>query len=282
MVRGQATLKRIFHSALIVLMTACASGPNQPATQATAQTQVPSEISTITIPIRSTLAPLLPQLEAQVPKSMQKLDDYELDPSKQYGLKYRVARDPIVLNMLGRGLHATLTLKYQLEGCRRTTKPFGGQTTMWPCVSCGFGEPMREALIAIDTHLEWDATWRLRSKTSARPVEFPNRCQVTFANIDISDWKLGPLVNEQLRDLTKTIDANTPKVPNLKPNAEQTQPALRTPLEVAPKTWLVLEPLDLAGAPLTGSGLNVQSALTLRARTRLVIGHAPAVTASPP
>jgi hypothetical protein len=219
----------------------------------------------------------VPQLEAQVPKTMQKLDGYELDPTKQYGLKYKVTRDPIVLNMAGTGLHATVTVRYQLEGCRRTTKPFHAETTMWPCVSCGFGEPMREAFIAIDSHLEWDASWRLRSKTTARPVEFPNRCTVTFANIDISDWKLGPLVNEQLHELTKTIDANTPKVTNLKPNADQIWSALQTPLEVAPKTWLVLEPVDLAVAPLTGSGLRVQSALTLRARTRLIIGDKPSI-----
>jgi hypothetical protein len=266
------------HSSLFFL--ACASGPGQPTNPVTPQQEVPSEISTITIPIRTTLAPLLPQIESQVPKSMQKLNDYELDPSKGYGLKYRVARDPIVLNMAGSGLHATVTVRYQLEGCRRTTKPFSHETTMWPCLSCGFGEPMREALIAIDSHLEWDASWRLRSKTRARPVEFPNHCSVTFANIDISDWKLGPLVNEQLRDLTKTIDANTPKVTNLRPNAEQIWSALQSPLEVAPKTWLVLEPLDLAVAPLTGSGLNVQSALTLHARTRLVIGQRPTVTAT--
>ncbi len=271
-------MKRIRQLALTLLFTACATNPTQPAAPAPPPLQFPSEISTITIPIRTTLAPLLPQLESQVPKAMEKLDGYELDPTKGYGLKYRVARDPIALNMAGSGLHATVTVRYQLEGCRRMTKPFGGETTMWPCISCGFGEPMREALISIDSHLEWDASWRLRTKTVARPVEFPNRCTVTFVGIDISDWKLGPLVNEQLRDLVKTIDANTPKVTNLKPNAEQIWSALQSPLEVAPKTWLVLEPVDLAVAPLSGSGLNVQSALTLHARTRLVIGAKPAVS----
>jgi hypothetical protein len=261
----------------LFFLAACATTPSQTANPTQPQQQYPSEVSTITIPIRTTLAPLLPQIESQVPKTMEKLDGYELDPTKGYGLKYRVTRDPIALNMAGTGLHATLTVKYQLEGCRRTTKPFSKDTTMWPCVSCGFGEPMREAFIAIDSHLEWDASWRLRSKTTARPVEFPNRCTVTFVGIDISDWKLGPLVNDQLRDLVKTIDANTPKVTNLKPNAEQIWSALQAPLEVAPKTWLVLEPIDLAVAPLTGSGLNVQSALTLHARTRLVIGARPAV-----
>jgi hypothetical protein len=61
------------------------------------------------------------------------------------------------------------------------------------------------------------------------------------------------LVQQRVRlhpDLPPTVvwgyrDANTPKVTNLKPNAEQIWSALQTPLEVAPKTWLVLEPIDL-------------------------------------
>jgi len=244
-------------------------------TSAFAHAQQAPELSTLTIPIHTTLAPLLPQIESQVPKTMAKLDGYELDPAKEFGLKYRVVRDPIALNMQGRGLHVTTTVRYQLEGCRRTQKPFGGPIVMWPCVSCGFGEPLREAWIAIDTRLDWDASWRLRSTTKARPVEFPNKCTVTFAQIDVSKWKIAPLVDEQLRDVAKSIDANTPKVTNLRPNVEQIWAALQQPAEVAPKTWLVLEPLDLTVAPLTGSGLKVDSALTLRARTRLVVGARP-------
>ena len=84
----------------------------------------PAELSTIVIPIRTSLAPLLPQLEAQVPKSLEKLDAYELDPQKQFGMKYRVVRDPIALNVIGSGIHAMTTVHYSLEGCRRTQKPF--------------------------------------------------------------------------------------------------------------------------------------------------------------
>ena len=91
---------------------------------------------------------------------------------------------------------------------------------MWPCISCGFGEPMREAWISLSSHLDWDANWRLRSTTRAQPVDFSsNRCQVTFANIDITDWKIAPIVNEQLRQAVKTIDANTPKLTNIRPIA---------------------------------------------------------------
>lgn len=240
------------------------------------------EVSTIVIPIRTSLAPLLPQLESQVPKGMSKTDAYELDPQKQFGLKYRVARDPIALTVVGSGIHAMTTVHYSLEGCRRTQKPFSGEIVMWPCISCGFGEPMRDAWISLSSHLTWDANWRLHSTTRAQPVDLSsNRCQVTFVNIDITDWKIGPIVNEQLRQAVKTIDANTPRLTNIRPAAAQVWSALQTPVAIAPRTWLVMEPLDVALGPISGSGLSLTSMLTLRARTRVVVGERPPATPKP-
>src|ERR1041385_7449507 len=70
----------------------------------------PPEVSTIVVPITASLKPLLPQLEANIPKTMQKLDAYEMDPQNRFGLKYDVVREPITLNMVGSGLHATTTV----------------------------------------------------------------------------------------------------------------------------------------------------------------------------
>jgi hypothetical protein len=214
---------------------------------------------------------------------MAKTDAYELDPQKQFGLKYRVARDPITLTVVGSGIHAMTTVHYSLEGCRRTQKPFSGDIVMWPCISCGFGEPMRDAWISFSSHLTWDANWRLHSTTRAQPVDFSsNRCQVTFVNIDITDWKIGPIVNEQLRQAVKTIDANTPRLTNIRPAAAQVWTALQTPVAIAPRTWLVMEPLDVALGPISGSGLSLTSMLTLRARTRVVVGDRPPPIAPKP
>lgn len=238
----------------------------------------PAELSTIVVPIRASLAPLLPQLESQVPKNFSKTDTWELDPQKQFGMKYRVVRDPIVLTVIGGGIHATTTIHFALEGCRRTKKPFSNDVMMWPCLSCGFGEPMRDAWVSLSSHLDWDANWRLRSRTQAMPVDYSsNRCQVTFANIDITDWKIAPIVREQLKQALKTIDANTPKLTNLRPAAGQVWSALQSPVEIAPRTWLVMEPADVSLGPITGSGLTVTSMLTLSARTRVVVGERPSV-----
>jgi hypothetical protein len=114
------------------------------------------------------------------------------------------------------------------------------------------------------------------------PVDFSsNRCQVTVANIDITDWKIAPIVNAQLRQVLKTIDANTPKLTNIRPAANQVWSSLQSPVEIAPRTWLVMEPTDVALGPITGSGLSVTSTLTLRARTRVIVGEKPPVIQKP-
>ena len=265
----------------LALTAACGASqpPPPPVTEAPVET-APAEVSTIVVPIRSTLAPLLPQIEAQVLKGVES-KGYENMPKDPYAVRYRIARDPIALNMQGSGLHATTTVHYALEGCRITKKPFSDQTTLFPCLSCGFDEPMREAFIALDARLEWDETWRLRTRTKARPVEFGNRCTVTFLGLDITDWKLAPVVNQQLQQAAKTIDANTPKLTNIRPGAQQIWSSLQTPSEIAQRTWLVMEPLDIALAPITGSGLQVLSALSLRTRTRIVFGDRPQIAAKP-
>lgn len=259
---------------VLLLLASCSGHPPAP-TLTPAQPAAPPEVSTIVVPVSASLKPLLPQLEANIPKSMQKLDAYEMEPRGRFGLKYRVDREPITLNMVGAGLHATTTVHYALEGCARAG------SKMWPCISCGFGEPMRDANIALQSHFEWDQNWRLRSKTTAQPVDFPNKCGVTILDINISDWRLAPMVNDQLRELAKTIDGNTPKLSNIRPMAQQAWKELQSPFELARRTWLVLEPLDVALGPIHGSGLDVESTFVMRTRTRVIVGDKPAIAMKP-
>jgi hypothetical protein len=275
-------------SCWVVAAAAVAQQPSNSATQQPPQaTQQPSNpvtqqpLSTIVIPIRASLAPLLPLLEKQVPREIRHLDTYEMDPQNRFGMKYRIVRDPIALNMIGSGLHATTTAHYGMEGCTRTKKPFMDVVVMWPCISCGYNEPMRDALIDIQSRLDWDANWRIKTTTRARPADFPHRCRVSFANVDITDWRIAPLVNQQLQEVAKSIDRNAPNLTNIRPTAQQIWTTLQTPAEIATRTWLVMEPADFALTPISGSGLIVSSSLVLRAKMRVVVGDRPATTAKP-
>jgi hypothetical protein len=235
----------------------------------------PAELSTIVIPIHASLAPLLPELERQIPKELQ-ADSYQLDPSRRFAAKYRIARGPVTINMIGAGLHVSTTVHYSLEGC-----PVINGTIRDACISCGIGERMRDVVIALQSRLDWSDAWSLRSRTSMQPLEFTSRCTVTFLGIDVTDWKLRPVLEEQLAAATKMIDAQAPKLASIKPVAQQIWTALQQPYPIATNTWLVLEPADVALAPIHGSGLNVESFIELRARTRVVVGTKPPASQKP-
>jgi hypothetical protein len=140
---------------------------------------------------------------------------------------------------------------------------------------------MRSVVISLQARLDWTDAWTLRSRTAAPPLDFLNRCTVTFLGVDVTDWKLRPILEAQLQAASRTVDANTPKLASFKREAQQVWSSLLAPIEIAPRTWLVLEPQDVALAPIRGNGLEVQSAISLHALTRVVLGEKPATSTKP-
>lgn len=253
-----------------LLIVACAGPAPLPASEAAVATPAAAapvvEESTIVVPIRTSLAPLGPEIESRVPKTF-------ADTARERGIdvRYEVARDPIKLQMIGSGLHASTRVKYAMEACRGR----------FPCISCGFGEARREADITLHTTLAWDPSWRLRSSTRLLPVHYPRPCQVTWLDIDITRRFVAPVVEDQLNAAARIIDKSTPSLTNIRPQAESIWKSLQNPTELAPRTWLVLEPTGVALGPISGSGATVTSTLSLRAKTRVVIGAKPAVQLTP-
>ncbi|HET7711417.1 MAG TPA: DUF4403 family protein [Thermoanaerobaculia bacterium] len=262
-------------------MTFCGTGPSaRPAARPTPDLP-DDQLSTIAIPIEIPLAPIVDRLEQSVPKAAARLDGFELDPQQRFGIRYRIERTAINLSAIGTGLHATTTLRYSLEACRRTFNPVTSSHTMWPCGSCGFGETARVAEIALHSTLQWDTDWRLRSRTTARPVEFPNRCRVTLLNIDITDWKIAPAANAQLRAIAASIDRETPRLSDIRALAEKIWMSIQAPIELAPGTWLVIDPKGAGFGPIGGNGSRIGSTLHLRANARITVGQRPAVALAP-
>jgi hypothetical protein len=135
---------------------------------------------------------------------------------------------------------------------------------------------MRLAQIEVHSRIDWDQQWRMRSKTAPLPASFPNRCTVSVLNLDITKSKIAPLVDQQMRQLARTVDRSVPGMTSIRPTAQQIWTALQMPFEIAPRTYLVIDPLEIALSAPSGSGLAATSALALRAETRVVVGERPA------
>lgn len=240
---------------LLVIIVAW-PGPAQPA----------PELSTITVPIRTSLSSISPQIESRVETRFPgKARERGID------IEYDVARDPIRLQMIGAGLHSSTTVRYALQACRGR----------FPCISCGFGEPRRLADVKLHTRLEWDPSWRLRSTTRLLPVHYAKPCEVTWLDIDITRRFVAPVIEEQLGQAARIIDRNLPALTDVKPQAQQIWSALQMPFELAPRTWLVLVPTEAALSPITGTDQIVTTTLTLRAQTRVVVGEKPVIVPRP-
>lgn len=242
--------------------TACVLFPLALIVARSAAAQTVPEVSTIVIPIRTNLAPVASQIDARVEKRFDgKARERGID------VRYEAAREPIQLRMIGAGLHSSTTVKYAMEACRGR----------FPCISCGFGEARRVADIKLHTKLEWDAAWRLRSTTTVLPVNYAKRCEVTWLGIDITRRFVAPRIEAQLAEAARIIDRNVPALTNIRPQAQQIWTALQEPVELAPRTWLVLEPSEVGLSPITGSQAIVTTTLALRATTRVVVGEKPTV-----
>jgi hypothetical protein len=227
---------------------------------------LPPEVSTIVVPIRTDLAPISSQIEERVEKRFDgKARERGID------VRYEAAREPIRLMMVGAGLHSSTTVKYAMEACRGK----------FPCISCGFGEARRVADIKLHTKLDWDPGWRLRSTTTLLPVHYAKRCEVTWLGIDITRRFVAPRVEAQLEEAARIIDRNVPAMTNIRPQAQQIWASLQTPIELAPRTWLVLEPTEVALSPITGAQTTVTTTLALRATTRVVVGEKPVAVQRP-
>ncbi|HEY0370745.1 MAG TPA: DUF4403 family protein [Thermoanaerobaculia bacterium] len=246
--------------------TACVLFPLALIVARSAAGQTVPEVSTIAIPIRTNLAPIASQIDARVEKRFDgKARERGID------VRYEAAREPIQLMMVGAGLHSSTTVKYAMEACRGR----------FPCISCGFGEARRVADIKLHTKLDWDAGWRLRSTTTVLPVNYAKRCEVTWLGIDITRRFVAPRIEKQLAEAARIIDRDVPALTNIRPQAQQIWTALQTPVELAPRTWLVLEPSEVALSPITGAQTIVTTTLALRATTRVVVGEKPPVAARP-
>lgn len=234
------------------------SGRAQPASR--------PEISSFAVPIRTDLGPISAEVEKRVESKFK-------GSARESGIDidYDVARDPIRLTMVGAGLHSSTSVRYAMQACRGR----------FPCISCGIAQSRRLADVTLHTKLTWDPSWRLRSVTTPLPVAYPKPCEVTWLGIDITRRFVAPEVEKQLAEVARVIDRNVPALTSVRPQAEQIWTALQTPYELAPRTWLVLEPSEVALSPVSGVKSTVTTTLHLRATTRVVVGDRPSVARKP-
>jgi uncharacterized membrane protein len=120
-------------------------------------------------------------------------------------IKYGITRGPLRLAVNGSQLTASVRAQYWISVSHTILGIRNG------LASCGVDENLRIVDASLSTVVGTTETGKLTATTRISNLSFPNRCQLTFANIDVTD-RIAGVVRSQLERIAGTIDARIAQV----------------------------------------------------------------------
>lgn len=143
--------------------------------------------SVINIPVKLYARPYLVQAEAMTPKEFlsEGWPNY-LQSGCDFRYKYRFVRSNLGFSCVNNKMTITFSGAYQIAGSK-TICTFGQPVTPWVSGSCGFGnEPMRRVQIGINSLLEFQPDYTLKTTTLPEKITAVDKCTVTIFNSDVT------------------------------------------------------------------------------------------------
>ena len=124
--------------------------------------------------------------------------------------------------------------------------------------------------------LEWGPDWTLRPQFRILPTRFLDRCEMTFANIDVTsvvETEFRKQMQDSLRAALKTL---APGLNEIQRQAQQSWSILQEPVELGQDSWLLLRPASIALSRIAGRGKTLDAQLAVTLQPVLVTGPEPA------
>ena len=256
---------------LVALISGCTSKISPEAPKG-GTSPAPPELaeSVIVVPVSISLDPIRALIDAELPREDIKSGAFtEVEGG---AVKYEIRRQDVWLNADGASLTAGTTLLYKLLFATRFKKPiFSGH--IWVTLgSCGFDEDEREARVSLTTNVSWTPEWKLSASTNANPIEFPNKCEVTLANINVTSV-IDDFISAKLRDAAGKIDGRLVEYSDLRDEATKAWQRAWTPIAITDEAQLFLKPKSVGIGPISGSGLTLQMTAYITARPLISTSH---------
>ena len=200
--------------------------------------------SIIEIPIQMSLAPLYQAAEQAVPHQVGNWRTWK----DWHGIKtqYRAWRGPLSTHMMGDVLLTQAHVRYWIKVHKKVFKAFDIRA------SCGVNEPPRQAVIGLLARLRWGVDWSLQPQFQILPTRFLDRCQITFADIDVTpvvEKVFRRHMKDSLRSALKTL---SPRLNTIRQQAERSWLLLQEPIHLGKGNWLLFRPAGVALSPLYG------------------------------
>jgi hypothetical protein len=228
--------------ALVVVGVASTPAVGQPRGEAAAP-------SIVEIPLRISLDRLYEVAEQEMPREAGNWRDWR----QTYGIdtKYRAWRGPLDLAMHGQLLTARAPVRYWIRARKRVLGALDVES------SCGVEEAPRRAIIGVQIRLDWGPDWTLHPVFRVMPTRFLDRCEMTFADIDVT-----PLIarefQDQLQDrMRAALGMLSDRLAGLRQQVEGKWRLMQQPVPLWAEQWLLLNPAGVALSPLSGLGDRV-------------------------
>ena len=184
---GKLIAKFYFIFLLSASMLSCSTSRRATKPDETVKALPPLQESVINIPVKLFAKPYITQAERMAPIEFtsEKWPDYYLS-SCDFRYKYRFVRSNLGFACANDRMTITFSGNYQIAGSK-TVCAFGKQVSPWINGSCGFGnEPMRRVMITINSQLEFQPNYTLKTTTLPEKVQAVDKCTVTIFNNDVT------------------------------------------------------------------------------------------------
>ncbi len=281
------------HSAPLIVvasaLAACAHTLNvpQPAMGGPGAPLPPLSASRLEVPLAADVRETLRTLDAQVPAVIDTGGEFRALGPLPVSVRYTVRRGPFHFEARDGVLHAESVLQLSAEACPSAPLglpiPFlsgGGGGLCQALASCGVGEAPRRVVIATNTSLRLDPSWRLVAETTAEPPRVIDPCQLTPLRVDVSGFIAG-LVGEQVAQATRQLDQDISSRGDLRPTGERLWAGLNAPIDLGEGFWMTLDPDAVYAGPLALDPAVVRASVGISARPHVVAGARPQEGARP-
>lgn len=237
----------------------------------------PPPSSRIVTFVRIPLGELESQANSVVPRSFHTepyrllVEGTDADPIVSAG--YHVERDALSLETASGAMLLRTTLAYWIRARRHV-----GPITVPG--SCGLDEPRRHFALAVALSARVDSAWNLQPTLGVRELSATDRCEMTFAGVDVTERVRTSLL-EQLGTQLPVLRDRIRTAVDLRAHATEAWDRLAEPIELDDGTFLAMHPETLSITQPTIEGHFLRVGLSLRARPEVVVGARPVATRMP-
>lgn len=237
-------------------------------------------------PLAADVRETLRALDAQVPTTLDTGGEFRSLGPMPVGVRYTVRRSPFRFEAREGGLHAETTLEISAEACGGAPLglpiPFlgGGGGACVPIADCGIHERPRRVIVATDTSVRLDPSWRIVAETRPAPPVIVDRCELTPFRVDVSGFVAG-VVAQEVAQATARLDHDLSARGDLRPLGERLWAELQAPVDLGDGFWMSLAPEAVTAGPVTLDAAVARTSVGVIARPHVIAGARPTSALSP-